>query len=1448
MNGKPEQLFEYLYAVHELQSPPIRDYKRYEKSWTPGELPDSDGCYLFGTGDDEEAWLEVHKQKIDYPRKPNKSFKNWLNSERVDDERKEPKVQENKRTKLVSYPDIDEEDDSPEYEYFEDDPNRVSDYNAWLKDWRQWARKTKHKRRVQKLYAELFTLYQEFQREGDVYELAFGHGLLTLRHDPENVNRPVMVTSVELDFKSAEGVFCLKPTQKGTHVETDMLSNIDGLSLDNLEVLKKTYEENDELDPLASVLSNEFYRNFVQTIHADGYFEKDSDQALSLSKKPTIYNQSVIFLRKRGAQLWKEDLQKTITNIKNSQLEVPKTIQALTTEDVSVTKQTVDEQQKWEPVSEKSYFPLPANEEQKEIVGRLSNNIGVTVQGPPGTGKSHTIANLISNFLAHGKRVLVTSQTEKALSVLSDKVPDSIRALCVPYLGGDGRSIREIEGSINQISEKMGTLKPDILEKEIQQDEEELHNIRRQISKNKHLMKEWAQKENHETEWHHQRLKPQDAGQFLNETEVDYSWIRDELDLDTPFPLTADEFNELWGLKNQLRAYDLPLREQYLPRPADLMTIEDFSHWVNNYRDYEEKVSSNHETLKRYHVPVNERFHQQLNGYLESVLRHKDIFEREFLNLILEDSLVDSDSSQRWYDFTNDMMEKLRAFNVLESELLEYDFNLPQTDINRVKQDLQVLKERYQKNEPNMLFWLITGRKIKYLKSHPIIDGRVLQSTNDIEIVEKHIQLNEQKDKIIKVWNRTIEKIIGPNIQADNQRFAVEMKQILTQIETALSLVETAKSLQYFIKEHEVNLEVAFNWSEYNSYQKLYQMGEMLKDRLYFDQIKKRFEDTLRLLERYVREPHAHPIVEQFNNAFKDKNTDHWKYLHQQLQERLSTKQNVIRLFELLTKLDDTAPLLAEDVKASLDQSWSFPKDYLGSWAYRQLDTWLIRLDRYQPDKLQGEIHQLQKRESQMIENIVANSTWKQQIERITEPQKRSLQAWKRNIKRIGKGTGRYATQFRKQARKEMATASEAIPVWIMPTYRVLENFSVDQEKFDVVIVDESSQCDIFSLQVLLRAEKAVIVGDDEQISPSAVGVNQEQINGLIRRHLPGIPRNDIFDMKTSLYELSDQIFPKNARLMLKEHFRSVPEIIQFSNDLSYDGNIVPLRLPTSKEKLHQPVLTRFVSEGYREEDRKAVNIPEAEAIVEDIKKMIEDPRFEDQTMGVISLQANDQARYIENKLREVIGEEEMVKRRLISGDAYAFQGDERDIMLLSMVVAQNKKFKAITDGAARQRFNVAASRARNQMRLYHSVRLDDLNPEDMRSRLLNYCQHPSRTIEEYENVVDMLESPLEKDVAKRIISRGYRITPQLKVGKYRIDMVVEGLNQRLAVECDGDRWHGMDRWVQDKERQYVLERAGWTFWRVRGSTFYRNPEKAMQTLWARLEIMKIQPLRLENV
>ena len=325
-----------------------------------------------------------------------------------------------------------------------------------------------------------------------------------------------------------------------------------------------------------------------------------------------------------------------------------------------------------------------------------------------------------------------------------------------------------------------------------------------------------------------------------------------------------------------------------------------------------------------------------------------------------------------------------------------------------------------------------------------------------------------------------------------------------------------------------------------------------------------------------------------------------------------------------------------------------------------------------------------------------------------------------------------------------------------------------------------------------------------------------------------------------SLYDISRQKFPD--LVILSEHFRSLPPIISFSNERYYGGQMVPLR-DRPPAPGWQPVGTVFVPDGYR--DGRDINEPEALAVADLIAEFCEEPSYDSMTFGVVTLLGTAQAQRIQELLLDRLGPEVLEERELRVGQPPSFQGDERDVVILSLVVdkGEGRRVGPMTSNQGEQGLNVAATRAKNQMWVVHSIEADDFPAGDPRAALIRHCQDPVALDVSFGNLEQRCDSVFEKDVLRAILAKGFRrVRTQHKVGNYRIDIVVEGVESRLAVECDGDAWHGPDRWDDDRIRQQKLERAGWTFERIRGSAFYRDPQRALEPLWARLEELGIEP------
>jgi very-short-patch-repair endonuclease len=148
-------------------------------------------------------------------------------------------------------------------------------------------------------------------------------------------------------------------------------------------------------------------------------------------------------------------------------------------------------------------------------------------------------------------------------------------------------------------------------------------------------------------------------------------------------------------------------------------------------------------------------------------------------------------------------------------------------------------------------------------------------------------------------------------------------------------------------------------------------------------------------------------------------------------------------------------------------------------------------------------------------------------------------------------------------------------------------------------------------------------------------------------------------------------------------------------------------------------------------------------------------------------------------------------------------------------------------------------------MVLVRSVEPDNLNPKDLKARVIQHFRDPMpATANRSSKLIELCDSGFERAVFTKLTEAGYKVTPQVGSEGFFIDMVVEGEGgRRLAIECDGDRYHGPDRWADDMRRQRILERVGWTFWRCFGSDYMIDTDGVFSDLVATMEARGIRPI-----
>ncbi|CAJ4553982.1 DNA helicase related protein [Burkholderia pseudomallei] len=531
-------------------------------------------------------------------------------------------------------------------------------------------------------------------------------------------------------------------------------------------------------------------------------------------------------------------------------------------------------------------------------------------------------------------------------------------------------------------------------------------------------------------------------------------------------------------------------------------------------------------------------------------------------------------------------------------------------------------------------------------------------------------------------------------------------------------------------------------------------------------------------------------------------------------------------------------PAAGEDVTwpASWREAWNWARvrDYLENIEARQE---LLELAAQRRDVESGL--------SRLYSSMVSKSAWLSTKMNATPKVLSALETYRTAIRRIGAGTGPNAVRHRRDAQKAMHDAQDAVPCWVMSHAKVSETLPANLGAFDLVIVDEASQSDLWALPAVLRGKKILVVGDDRQVSPDGSFISAVRIQELKDRFLADQPHAPVLTPEKSLYDIASTVFAAQ-KVMLREHFRCVPPIIAYSNKHFYKDFIQPLRIPKMSQRIDPPLVDIYVPHGVR--DKRDINRAEAEAIVAEIQAILANPQFEHRTLGVVTLLGPEQGKFIDTLVRERCDAAELHRRKFACGDARTFQGAERHIIFLSLVI-DSSGTRALSDQSSEQRFNVAASRAQDRMYLVRSVKLSELSAsgKDLRAGLLQHFSMPidqQGNGEEEKGLIDLCESGFERQVYTELVNRGYRVIPQVKAGAFRIDMVVEGANDaRLAIELDGDEFHGPDRWQADMNRQRVLERAGWVFWRCFASTWSMRREEVLNDLLARMYALGIEPL-----
>lgn len=1476
---KAIRLVDYLTKLALFRSNPVRDIKEYEKIFWISDVPHEQGCFTQAWGPDEEhepdEWLEVqNRREPELPAVP-PVCKDWVNIEVLREINKLPELLP-EITREVSDPDWDEKSDKTKMilrkEFLKDNPEVQKAWDRYIKDkWLPWKEKHDSWEKVHKVYSSLFAIHQEQLRLGEEYELVLGLGLLTWQTPSgQRVRRHLIVADAILEFESRLGKFTVRPHTEGAKLrpELDML-DIEEQPARAEETAKASLAASKD-DPWEKKCVEGVLQALVNSISSQGNYDNSLETKNTIaSEKPTVEYAPALILRKRSAK----GLTETLKRIKKQIEEIEDTgkipdefADIAEIRPINNRRELINqsESQKFEFNGE-VFFPKPSNDEQRRIIDKIKASNGVLVQGPPGTGKSHTIANLVCHLLATGQRTLITAKTPRALHVLEGLLPEELRPLCINLLGSGLEERRSLESSVGGILRKNEVWNEERAKNECNELSEKLKTLREEKAKIDRRLRDIRESETHTLliAGGAYRGTAASIARTVNRERANYSWFTDTVSLDKVCPLSK---NEMENLLADLRQFtSKKRRELSLAMPAiDKLPLPEYFAGIlrNEATAIEEEAraaqgSDEYLTnlLARNNTVSIETIYNTFTS-LQNTCRKLRAKPHSWMNKALHDIL--SGNSCLWHELlrvTREVIVSVEQFvTVADNTNIEFNDTI---DIKILFDDVWKLKE-YIENGGKLGWWLFRPKPVRerlYVLKSVKINGHPCSTIEHFSTLITALNIRIEFEKVQKFWKGISENIEGP--------YAMQ----LATIKSFRDLIEEALSLETLINKCRETINQCSDmnepiWVDDSQIEKI-----VSSCRLALARIQKRLAtEEIQVIEAYISQiaakRDAHPVTTDLLILIRNRDADKYSLVWNNILDFEKQRQRLQKADEHLSKLRSLLPQLAKSIEQTCTEPYWDERinHFIDAWNWAQARYWVEDYVK------QEDVPALAKRAKQtedeihrIIAKLASLYAWLSCFSKLTEDHRRHMESWRQSMQKVGKGTGKFAPLHLREAQKHLNECREAVPAWVMPLHRVWDTVDPKPCMFDVIIVDEASQCGFEALPLFYLGKKILIVGDDKQISPESVGLSRDAIHKLMDEFLYDFLFKSSFDIESSLFDHAKLRYG-TKHVTLREHFRCMPEIIRFSNNLCYsDTPLIPLR-QYGPNRL-PPLEHVFVSSGTVEgSNNRIINAPEADAIVQRIVEICKDERYKGKTMGVVVLQGEAQAFLIETRLLEQLGAEEMERRRLVCGNPYSFQGDERDVIFLSLVAANNKKIGPLTKAADERRFNVAASRARDQMILFHSVTCDDLSVKDLRRSLLEFFENtkPQQiagiTRDDLEQRASQVnrsiikppppfESWFEVDVALELLRKGYTVIPQYEVASKRIDLVVEGGQAHLAVECDGDNWHGPDRYEADMERQRQLERCGWEFFRVRESAFYLNKENALVGLWHSLGERGIHPI-----
>lgn len=1090
------------------------------------------------------------------------------------------------------------------------------------------------------------------------------------------------------------------------------------------------------------------------------------------------------------------------------------------------------------------FFPLPFNEEQKKVADILSKKGNCLLKGGPGTGKTQTLINLLANSVAKNENVLFSTKTKSSLLAFEELLPQSIKKY-VLVLGEDTvvddvrLKVKPYLKNVLELLDLTGS-DPSFFDKDYLNLQEKFNLTNQKIvdvnKKIKDLLELNQQVMVLDGEPHTYQM----AFDFLNNRKnyptMTYSFTENDYNA-----LIKINWVEFVSKINTLTKNEL----KYLEMGENLLT--------HTFMTYPELLMENYnELLKKQ---------KKLKVVQESTLR--DLNKKEFYSNVVQK-----------FEELKSLMTK---YNILLDEKIKQNFIMffsRRKSLHLIEEPMNFLKDNIDNLVTNVSFDVTFPSKLhetEYLK-----DLEALSQGDDLDGVMSKITKKKQKEYFESVrvygepvplsskemWKRIYEKVVldikvRQAIAKWNEHantFGLPLMDLVQPVDIAFTNLKKNVDVFYLVATAYIQIEQLIlpymdltgtameNIATIQTYISTLNERDILNGRLQvakaelsgFIQAKFLIPKNLAQAQEFLKNDDYESLSALFLKEIKEEDIykpikEAYVYIYNVLKEASRNGgENTTKFLNLI--LESGYGMKVE------------PRDFMNSVKKTLLNQFIKSLNNATIlNNLMDEKKNHTKILKDIVEAMVHNRVQRNCVLRACSPEISAVLDTMRSLL-LRLEMGRESKEINLNVLVLLKSIIKMLPAVALTNYKAFDYIPGTTEDFDLVLLDDASQEGFEFLPLVLKGKKVVVSGDERMYSPKQ-RYPVKNFDVFKSKYLLNVPifLNEMITATSSLLDVSTSIFYQD-KVVLSENFRTDPQIFEFVNDVFYEKSLVALKATDflKEASLFDVYITQanYVN---------GVNDKEAEYIATEIVRLINHFETNGQlkSIGVISMNSQEQAEFIKERVRSVVNNEIYQKYKLFFGTPEETHGRERDISFISLGAVKDIPLKT----TATDDLKLAMTRAKETVYLVRSIKASDLPVEHKGYKaLFEFFQPKTEGIDiNGVELVNQCKSEVEKNVMAYLIGREYNIKLGANFGKFSIDLLVYDEKSSLAIEIEGDVKEQGYFWKNSVKRQLELEEVGWNFYRVLYSQYCNNRSFLLDSIVKKIESVGIKPINSKD-